>query len=146
MNGDGVNVANGLHSIGMARVSVVEVGGWTNEDAWEYVAYPVMQYLSAYIYGADGVPKGDSLVGEGAPGRFFEATKDREIVWEWVNPIVETLRGSPSTAVFRAHRYRPDHPAFADHALEPRRYMKLNRLHGLGGRSGPGMWGPRFSG
>ncbi len=137
---------NGMHRIGMPRSRVIEVDPKTNEVAWEYVASPDIQFLSAHISGADRLPNGNTLVCEGAPGRFFETTKDREIVWEWVNPIVETVRGSPSTAVFRAHRYGPDHPAFADHALEPRRYMELNRLHGLGGRGGPGFPASQFGG
>lgn len=132
---------NGMHRFGMPRSRIIEVNPKTNEIVWEYTATPEIQFLSSHISGAQRLPNGNTLVCEGAPGRLFETTKDREIVWEWVNPIVETVRGGPSTAMFRAHKYGPDHPAFAGHALEPRLYMELNRLHGLGGPGGPGFRG-----
>lgn len=137
---------NGMHRLGMPRSRIIEVNPKSDEIVWEYTATPDIQFLSAHISGAQRLPNGNTLVCEGAPGRLFETTKDREIVWEWVNPIVETVRGGPSTSIFRAHKYGPDHPAFADHALEPRRYMELNRLHGLGGPGGPGFRGRGFDG
>ena len=133
---------NGMHRIGMPRSRVIEVNPKTSEIVWEYKASPDIQFLSAHISGAQRLPNGNVLVCEGAPGRLFEITREGEIVWEWVNPIVEQLRDAPSSAIFRAHRYGPDHPAFADRSLEPRRHMELNRLHGLGGFGGPG--GSRF--
>ena len=132
---------NGMHRPGMPRSRVIEVNPKTDEIAWEYVATPDIPFLSAHISGAQRLPNGNTLVCEGAPGRLFETTKEREIVWEWVNPIVETVRESPSTAIFRAHRYSPDHPGFADNPVDPRRYMELNRMNGLGG---PGFRGGRF--
>jgi hypothetical protein len=34
-----------------------------------------------------------------------------------------------SNAMFRAHRYGPDHPALAGQDLDPDRYANLNRLY-----------------
>ena len=134
---------NGMHRLGNPRSRVIEVDPESSEIVWEYMATPDIQFLSAHISGAQRLPNGNILVCEGAPGRLFETTKAEESVWEWVNPIVETVRDAPSTAIFRAHRYGPDHPAFADRSLEPRRYMELNRLHGLGGPGGSRFRGPR---
>ncbi len=33
--------------------------------------------------------------------------------------------------MFRAHRYSLDHPAFAGHELDPRRWAEINRAYGL---------------
>lgn len=132
---------NGMHRHGMPRSRVIEINPKNNEIVWEFSAKPDIQFFSAHISGAQRLPNGNVLVCEGAPGRLFEITKEGEVVWEWVNPITQTVRGNPSTAIFRAYRYGPDHPAFADHELDPRRYMELNRLHGLGGPGGPGFRG-----
>jgi hypothetical protein len=42
------------------------------------------------------------LITEGAPGRVFEVTAGKEIVWEYMNPPGEGARGS--NAVYRAYR------------------------------------------
>ena len=89
---------------------------------------------------------------EGARGRIFEVTSEGTIVWEYLNPVaVEQLDraalgteaganvGSEdrpaterSTAVFRAHRYGPDHPALEGKDLDPAQYANLNRLYADG--------------
>ena len=68
-------------------------------------------------------------------GRVFEITQDGEIVWEYISPFfVENLptaggsRFGNANAVFRAHRYAEDHPAFAGKDLDPSRHANLNRL------------------
>ena len=114
-----------MHRLGLPRSRVIEVDPKTSEIAWEYAAKPEIQFFSAHISGAQRLPNGNVLVCEGAPGRLFEIMREGEVVWEWVNPIVEQLRGAPSSSIFRAHRYGPDHPGFADRSLEPRRYTEL---------------------
>jgi hypothetical protein len=62
----------------------------------------------------------------------FEVTKRGETVWEWNNPFVQTVRGSQaSVAIWRAHRYAPDHPALQWRDLDPARYRQINSLYGL---------------
>jgi len=82
------------------------------------------------------LPNGNTLICEGAPGRIFEVTPRHDIVWEYINPFVassgEHGGGSVSNngnAVFRAHRYGPDHPALQGKDLDPARYANLNRLY-----------------
>lgn len=54
------------------------------------------------------------------------------IVWEWINPFVNTRKnGDPTVSIYRAHRYLPDHPALINHDLSPDRFRKLNQLNGL---------------
>jgi hypothetical protein len=108
---------NGMHRFGMPRSRVIEVDPKTNAIEWEYKASPEIQFFSAHISGAERLPNGNVLICEGASGRLFEVTADSDIVWEWVNPTVNQVRGRDSFAIFRAHRYAPDHSALKGRAL-----------------------------
>jgi len=79
---------------------VVEVNPKTNTIEWEYKA---KGFFSGFISGAQRLPNGNTLICEGATGRIFEVTPEKEIVWEYRNPYGEMLRGL--RAVFRAYRY-----------------------------------------
>ena len=54
----------------------------------------------------------------GPSGRLFEVNTAGEILWEYLSPLGgEQQPGEdhpkvPGHAIFRAHRYAPDHPAF----------------------------------
>ena len=107
-----------------------------NEIKWEYLGDPPISFYSYHISGAERLPNGNTLICEGAPGRIFEVTPGKEIVWEYINPfMVENAAeagASPSiypTALFRAHRYGPDHPGLRDKDLDPGRYANMNRLY-----------------
>lgn len=42
-------------------------------------------------------------------GRLFEVTRAGEVVWEWINPFLNTDgRGEPAVSIYRAHRYAAD--------------------------------------
>ena len=77
------------------------------------------------------MPNGNTLICEGAPGRIFEVTPSREIVWEYVNPFFypDPRTGANTNATFRAHRYGPDDTALLARDLDPARYANLNRLY-----------------
>jgi hypothetical protein len=69
---------------------------------------------------AQRLPNGNTLVCEASFGRFFEVTKDGEIVWEYVNPFFgKPLFAGPSSSktegnlVFRALRYSAEEIARA---------------------------------
>ena len=127
---------NGPHKSGFTHSRVIEVDPDTNEIAWEYRGDPPISFYSYHISGSERQPNGNTLICEGAPGRVFEVTPGKEIVWEFVNPFMARsgygVGGSISglaNSVFRAHRYGPDHPALAGRDLDPDRYANLNRLY-----------------
>jgi hypothetical protein len=67
---------------------------------------------------AQRLPNGNTLITESAFGRFFEVTREGEIVWEYVNPFFgKPLFGGPATSesnqVFRALRYSAEEIAKA---------------------------------
>ena len=86
-NGNVLIFDNGPHRPGYTYSRVVEVDPNTNEIAWEYQGDPPISFYSYHISGAERLPNGNTLICEGAPGRVFEVTPAREIVWEYVNPI-----------------------------------------------------------
>ena len=127
---------NGPHKSGFTHSRVIEVDPATNEIAWEYRGDPPISFYSYHISGSERQPNGNTLICEGAPGRIFEVTPGKQIVWEYVNPFMARsgygVGGSISglgNSVFRAHRYAHDHPALQDKDLDPDRYANINRLY-----------------
>ena len=118
---------------------VIEPDPDTNQFAWEYQGDPPISFYSYHISGAQRLPDGNTLICEGAPGRFFEVTPNNEIVWEYVNPVMAPAgRGGGggtsgmSNSAFRVHRCGPDHPAFQAKDVDLGRHANLNRLYAGG--------------
>ncbi len=105
-----------------------------NEVAWEYSGDPLISFYSYHISGAERLPNGNTLITEGAPGRIFEVTHNKEIVWEYINPFRSNGGGggggNAANSVFRAHRYGPDHPGLQGRDLDPSRFANINRMYG----------------
>ena len=127
---------NGPHKSGFTHSRVIEVDPATNTIAWEYRGDPPISFYSYHISGAERQPNGNTLICEGAPGRIFEVTPGKQIVWEYINPFMAgsgygaggTITGM-ANSVFRAHRYGYDHSALVGRDLDPGRYANLNRLY-----------------
>ncbi len=138
-NGNVLLFDNGPHRHGVSYSRIIEVDPETREVKWEYLGDPPISFFSYHISGTERLPNGNTLICEGAPGRIFEVTSGKEIVWEYVNPfLVENaaeVGTSPSiypNALFRAHRYGPDHPGLRGKDLDPGRYANINRLYSAG--------------
>ena len=137
-NGHVLIFDNGPHRHGLSYSRVVEVDPATSGIVWEYHGEPRASFFSYNISGAERLPNGNTLICEGLHGRIFEVTPQGQIVWEWVNPFavqrVERGNAGPggaaaserNAAVFRAHRYGPDHAALRGRDLDPARYAHLN--------------------
>ncbi len=128
---------NGGHRPRSTYSRVLEVDPTDNSIAWEYRGDPPISFHSPNISSADRLPNGNTLICEGAPGRVFEVTPLGEIVWEYVNPFFapggRVAGGNPgdaTNAMFRAHRYGPEHPGLKGRDLDPGRLANLNRLYG----------------
>ncbi|NPV09953.1 MAG: hypothetical protein HPY83_18570 [Anaerolineae bacterium] len=114
----GPGVLDGQHQPTMlpdGRILIFDNGtrrGWSRvvimdplaeEIVWEYQADPRESFFSAYISGAQLLPNGNLLVCEGAPGRLFEVTPDKEVVWEYRSPY------PARHGIYRAARYSPEY-------------------------------------
>ena len=128
---------NGFHRPRSCYSRIIEVDPGTNEIAWEYRGNPELSFFSQAVSSSERQPNGNTLICEGSPGRIFEVTPNKEIVWEYINPFFVTgaNRSNPtdlSGAVFRAHRYGPDHSALEGKNLDPARYANINNLYAKG--------------
>lgn len=84
---------------------VLEFDPTTLEKVWEYS--PTLGDnlpFSFYIGGAQRLPNGNTLITSGATGHLLEVTPDKEVVWEFGNPIYVAT----SNAVYRAFRIPPE--------------------------------------
>ena len=107
-----------------------------HEIAWEYRGDPPISFFSYHISGTERQPNCNTLICEGAPGRIFEVTPGKKIVWKYSNPFmarsgygVGGSRSGYANSVFRAHRYGPDHAALEGKDLDPAKYANLNWLY-----------------
>jgi hypothetical protein len=117
---------NGCHrQRGPSYSRVLEVDPATNEVGWQYMGDTILGFFSFMISGANRLPNGNTLITEGATGRLFEVTPERETVWEYVSPFVMGSRFGASPAVFRAHRYGFDDGRVNPEKLAPERYAAL---------------------
>jgi hypothetical protein len=82
-----------------ATSRVLEIDPVSLALVWSYTA---ANFFSTNISGAQRLANGNTLITEGAPGRVFEVTAARDIVWEFMNPPGEG--GRRTNAVYRAYR------------------------------------------
>ena len=131
---------------------VVEVNPSTNEIEWEYKAPNPVDFYGTYLSGCERLPNGNTLICEGPMGRFFEVTRSKELVWEYIVPIYDSYpppnEAQSTNVTFRAHRYGPDYPGLQGKRLDPGKLDLWNRLYGpeafapWGRASSGGMEGP----
>jgi hypothetical protein len=97
---------------------------------WIYAATPPTSFYSATISGAHRLPNGNTIICEGNSGRFFEVTRDSQVVWRYLNPVTDSIRlfqgdtvpggmMGKQNATFRVTRYAPDYPGLAGKDLTP---------------------------
>ncbi|MCP4203241.1 MAG: hypothetical protein GY769_15060 [bacterium] len=89
---------------------------------WQYTAEPPESFYADFISGAQRLMNGNTLICSGPDGRFFEVTREGDIVWSYLNPYsgnAPNPAGDPPYSVFRATHIPPHHPALAGRTLEP---------------------------
>jgi hypothetical protein len=83
---------------------VIELDPLGGRIVWEYRGTPKESFFSPYISGAQLLPNGNVFICEGGPGRLFEVTREKEIVWEYRSPY----RVKGTYGIYRATRYSPE--------------------------------------
>jgi uncharacterized protein (UPF0248 family) len=119
-NGNVLIFDNGVHRLddSLPYSRAIEVSPATNEIVWKYQDKPTWNFFSPRMGNAQRLPNGNTLIDEASFGRFFEVTKEGEVVWEYINPFFgKPFFGGPPTSesnqVFRAFRYSPEEIARA---------------------------------
>jgi hypothetical protein len=98
------------------------------KPSWMYMAPDTFSFFSGFISGAHRMSNGNTFIDEGAKARFFEVTKEGNIVWEYLNPYrgdIHKPNGDPINPIpltyfaFRSTFIPADHPGLANKKLEP---------------------------
>ena len=84
-------------------------------------------FYSHYQDGAQKLPNGNWLLTTSNDGHVVEVTKDKDIVWEYANPIrrekvyaVSNEHGAAGDSIHKALRYGKDWPGFQGKDMKPR--------------------------
>jgi hypothetical protein len=102
----------GYSSVDEVVLPVDSQGHYTNkpgtaygpaQPVWSYSAPKKADFYSFFISGAQRLPNGNTLICSGANGTIFEVTREKEVVWKYVNPV---KGGFPSPGGFA----RPPQP------------------------------------
>ena len=88
---------------------VLEINPMTKAVEWQYSAIdnnmPSETFFSSRRSSAQRLPNGNTLIVESVFGRIFEVTRDKEIVWEYLNPEYRIDQdGRYSNQIYRAYR------------------------------------------
>jgi len=121
--------------IGEDNLYVLDSNGIYGPDtlSWQYTATPLGDLFAANISGAHRLENGNTLICDGPRGHYFEVDSAGSLVWDYVNPVVNTgplyqgqeiptqgsAQNSTLNRTFRVHRYPTDYLGFSDHNLEP---------------------------
>ncbi len=82
-------------------------------------------FRSTYLSNARQLENGNLFINEGGSGRYFEVNEDKDIVWQYINPVsffgnAQQGEDPPnSNSSFRAYKYPLSHPAFIGKDLTP---------------------------
>lgn len=106
---------------------------------WTYTAENPLDWYSSFISGGQQLPNGNTLICSGALGEIFEINEAKDVLWHYVNPVIDKgilsqgeevplLFTQPANILFRAYRYAPDYPAFIGRDLRPGALLELNPL------------------
>lgn len=134
---------NGSERAEGQRSRVLEVDTKTGQIVWEYTASSTNNFFSFRQGGAQKLPNGNYMVTSTQHGHLFEVTRDKEVVWEFVSPIldgvskgifsdsVDVMRmpnGEPLEHMFtnmihRSYRYGVDYPGLKGKDLTPKGHI-----------------------
>jgi hypothetical protein len=126
-NGNFLAFDNGWHRSEGERSRVLEIDPKTGKVAWQWTSKLAHTFNSRYQGAVHKLPNGNYLITSSGLGHLLEVTGDKkgEIVWEWVNPLInnnpkcfltdDDLIGDPMEQVagntmHRAYRYGKDYP------------------------------------
>lgn len=125
-NGNILVFDNGSERAEGNRSSVVEVNINTGEIVWQYTSKNTSNFFSFRQGACQRLPNGNTFITSTDEGHLFEVTKDKEVVWDFVNPISfgkakcslhdkdDAISGLghdfTGNMIHRAYRYGKDYP------------------------------------
>lgn len=104
-----------------------------NVPDYIYTAPVKTDFFSPIMSGAQRLPNGNTLICEATSGNLFEIDSNENIVWQYINPVSNTIilsqgddPDSVNNNVFRATKFTTDYPAFNGRDLTPGLPLELN--------------------
>lgn len=89
---------------------IIEFDPSTREEAWSYRGDEDNKFFTSFCGSSERLPNGNTLITETNNGRAFEVTRDKEIVWEYINPNrIEENNMTLIASLFEVLRYGPDY-------------------------------------
>ncbi|MBW1914266.1 MAG: aryl-sulfate sulfotransferase [Deltaproteobacteria bacterium] len=111
-----------------------------SKPVWTYSASTEKDFTSRAMAGAQRLPNGNTLISSSNLGTIFEVTSEKEIVWEYLNPV--GMRQGSGGSFFKAYRFGKDYPGFVDRDLTPKETIPVIQSQGgKGGKGGKGKKG-----
>ena len=117
------------------RSAVIEVDSRTGTVVWEYSAGPNSFYTARQGAG-QRLPNGNTFVTSSNSGHLFEVTKDKKIVWDFVNPLSRDeakcfmgsggVFGGVLNMIHRAYRYGKDYPGLKGKDMSRKELLAKN--------------------
>ncbi|PKL81158.1 MAG: hypothetical protein CVV25_01585 [Ignavibacteriae bacterium HGW-Ignavibacteriae-4] len=101
-----------------------------NDPDWTYKATPDSTFYSMNLSSSQRLPNGNTLICEGAKGRFTEINHNKEKVWQYINPssiggmLLEQGSIANNNLTFRAEKLSKYHPALIGKELIPMGYLE----------------------
>lgn len=98
------------------------------------IAFEAPWFYSPYMSSVQHLPDGQLFICSGADGHFFELNEQKEIIWEYVNPV--NPNGGPAVQgatvrfnqTFAARKYALDDPAFSGRDVSGTVPVEINPL------------------
>ncbi|MBN1274616.1 MAG: hypothetical protein JXB26_20330 [Candidatus Aminicenantes bacterium] len=82
---------------------ILEIEPISGKIVWFYEAEPPRSFYSSWSGSNQRLPNGNTLITDSDSGRAFEITREGEIVWEFLNPVVDEKNNSRAN-IFRMMR------------------------------------------
>ncbi|WP_317898776.1 aryl-sulfate sulfotransferase [Aurantibacillus circumpalustris] len=104
------------------------------DDAeWKYSDSIPVNFYSRNVSSAQRLSNGNTLICEGANGKFFEIDKTNKIVWTYINPvsgngIIKETKENSRNQVFRCTLYEPNYSGLKSHLLTQGKPLVLDSL------------------
>lgn len=123
---------NGCYRPSGNYTRAVELDPKTSKVVWQWapmgVGAAASNFYSAFQDGAQKLANGNWLITTTTPGHIIEVTKDKNIVWEYVNPVKQDKayalangHGGNGDGIHKALRYTPEWPGFQGKDMSPKR-------------------------
>lgn len=101
----------------------------SNQITWQFIPQSHQSFLSYAGSFAQRLKNGNTFICANREGHLFEITREGEVVWEYINPLIESGQAVPQISASSKYdnvarcggKYSPDYPGLQGQPLNPGR-------------------------